>query len=58
MLGKEYGMKERIITWIVWRLPNRMVYWCAIRLMAKATQGEYGNTEVPGLTAMDALERW
>jgi hypothetical protein len=51
-------MKEKIIMWIVWRLPKWMVYWSTIRLFAHATQGEYGTTIVPELKAMDALQRW
>lgn len=42
----------------VWALPRWLVYWCAIRVIAHATQGKYGNTIVPELTAMDALKRW
>lgn len=51
-------MKEKAIMWVVWKLPRSIVYWCAIRLMAHATQGNYGNTEVPALPAMEALQRW
>lgn len=43
---------------IAWNLPKRLIYWCAIRLMANATQGKYSNQIVPDLTAMDALKRW
>lgn len=39
-------------------LPRRLVYFAAIRMFAYATTGMYGNTVVPELTAMDALERW
>lgn len=51
-------MAEKIWMFIAWRLPRTLVYWCAIRLMAHATQGQYGNTVVPELAAMDALKRW
>lgn len=40
------------------RLPRNLVYWCAIRLMAHATQGRYSTQVVPDLSAMDALKRW
>jgi hypothetical protein len=43
---------------LAWLLPKRLVYWSSIRLMAHATQGEYGAQEVPALLAMDALKRW
>lgn len=51
-------MKERIMMWIAWHLPKTLVYWCSIRMIAYATQGEYSNQEVPALGAMDALHRW
>lgn len=44
--------------WIAWKLPKNLIYWCAMRLFAHATSGEYGNTVVPELTAMQGLERW
>lgn len=43
---------------LAWAMPRTLVKWCAIRLMANATQGEYSNQIVPDLTAMDALKRW
>jgi hypothetical protein len=49
---------EKIIMWIVWRLPKSIVYWSAVRLGANATQGNYSNQIVPELTFMDALKRW
>ncbi len=44
--------------WFAWKLPERIVYWAAIRLIAHATQGKYSNTVVGELAAMDALGRW
>jgi hypothetical protein len=32
--------------------------WCAVRLMAHATVGQYSKQIVPELTAIDALKRW
>lgn len=51
-------MIERIWRWLAWRLPQGLVYWATIRLIARATTGRYGTTVVPDLTAMDALGRW
>jgi len=39
-------------------LPKSLVGWCAIRVIANATTGEYSNQVVPELTAMEALDRW
>ena len=49
---------EGLPTWIAWRLPRRVVYFAAIRLMAYATTGKYSDTVVPELEGMDAIERW
>ena len=51
-------MTEKIWIWIAWHLPRPLVYWCAIRLNAHATAGEYGHQLVPELLVMDALKRW
>jgi hypothetical protein len=50
--------RTRLALWLTWRLPRRVVYWCAIRLFAHGTTGRYGHTVAPELTVMDALERW
>ena len=51
-------VKEKVQFWIAWKMPRWLVYFCSVRLMAHATQGENGDTVVPELTAMDALKRW
>jgi hypothetical protein len=51
-------MTERLTIFLAWRLPRRLVYWCAIRVLANATQGEWSGQIVPDLLAMDALKRW
>jgi len=49
---------NRFWRWLAWKLPNRLVYWCGIRVVANATTGRYQTTIVPELSAMDALDRW
>jgi hypothetical protein len=51
-------MVESIWIWLAWRLPKPLVYWCAIRVGAHATQDQYSDQEVPALMFMDALKRW
>ncbi len=51
-------MKEKILIFMAWRLPKSLVYWCAIRLGANATQDQYSNQIVSDLLFMDALKRW
>ncbi len=51
-------MFDRLMQRISWWMPRRLVYFCAIRLMANATTGDHSHQVVPDLTAMDALKRW
>ena len=52
------SIADKLSMFIAYRLPSRVVYWCAIRLLAHATTGQYGNQIVPDLLAMEALKRW
>lgn len=49
---------EKFYIWLAWRLPARLVRWCAVRVVAHATTGPYSGTVVPNLPAMEALRRW
>jgi len=51
-------MKEKLTIWIAWHLPRYLVMWCACRVMAYATQGQWSSQVVPDLTVLDALKRW
>jgi hypothetical protein len=51
-------LSERFLWWIAWHLPKPIVYLATVRLAAHATSGKYGDTEVPALKVMDALDRW
>lgn len=51
-------VREKFVLWLAWKLPRYLVMWCTIRVFAHATTGEYSNTVVPELSAMDALKRW
>jgi hypothetical protein len=50
--------QERALTALVWRLPRKVVYWSAIRLLAHATTGRWSSQVVPELYIFDALKRW
>lgn len=49
---------RRFLFWLAWRLPKQLVYFASVRLMSVATTGQYSQTEVPSLTAIEALRRW
>lgn len=44
--------------WLAWKLPRGLAYWCAVRVISRATTGKYSSQIVPELSAMDALKRW
>lgn len=49
---------EKVVMRIAWALPKKLVYWCAIRVMAHATTGKHQDQVVPDLLALEALDRW
>jgi hypothetical protein len=49
---------ENLTIAVAWSLPRKLVMWCAFRVGAHATQGEYSNQVVPDLSFIDALKRW
>jgi hypothetical protein len=51
-------MKLKFMLWLCSKLPKTLVYYCANNLVAYATTGNYSNTVVPELSAMDALKRY
>jgi hypothetical protein len=53
-----YRLTEKLMIWLAWRLPRKLVMWCAYRVGAHATTGKFGDTFVPELTFMDAMQRW
>jgi hypothetical protein len=51
-------IKEKTLMWIAWHLPRDVVKWCAIRVFAHATTGQWGREQTPALLATDSLRRW
>lgn len=49
-------MKDNICRWIcAWLIPKRLVFHCAIEVLAYATTGKYSDeitTEILGVTAL------
>lgn len=49
---------NNIACWIAFNLtPRRLVYWCAVRLMAEAAAAN-PHAEIPAMTAADCLKSW
>jgi hypothetical protein len=51
-------MSEKLCIWLSWKLPKRLVYWCAIRVMTNATVGKHERQVIGELTCATALQRW
>ena len=52
------GNKNRFWRWLANRMPKQLTYFCAMRVAAFATSGDWSDERVPELTAMTALDRW
>ena len=50
--------RERLLIWLAWRMPRSLSYWCAVRVGAHATTGDWGHFNTPETTVLDALKRW
>ena len=44
--------------WLSDKLPKKLVYFSFLQVMAHSTTGQYGNTVVPELSGLDAIERY
>ena len=45
--------------WIVkYLIPKRVIYFSFMHVMVYSTTGKYGNTIVPELSGMDAIDRY
>lgn len=51
-------MSIRFYQRIVKYVPNKLKYIVAIDVVAHATTGKYSKTNVPELSAMDAIKRF
>lgn len=49
---------DRILSWLAWKLPRRLAYWCAMRVGVNASSGAWSGVVVPSVTVLEALERW
>jgi len=56
-------MRDRFWMWLAWRLPRRLVYWCAIRVGTyeppNLTPDDFAKWEiVPARRVVDAIRLW
>jgi hypothetical protein len=53
--GKKW---ENFLRWLSRKIPEKIVMFSYFNVLSVATTGKYGDTIVPDLTAMDAIQRW
>lgn len=44
--------------WFIKKLPKKLIYFCALQLGAETTTGKHGDTIVPELGLMEAVNRY
>lgn len=54
--GKIMRWLERLELWIVWHLPDWVIYWCLVRSAAITSQ-RLPNKEMGNLTIFDLMEK-
>lgn len=50
--------KEWLAIKLAWKLPHRLVMWCAYRVGSHATMGQWEHESPCELKFMTAVERW
>jgi hypothetical protein len=55
--GGLYHWVERRQMWVAWHVPKWLMRWVVIRAFAKATTGDYGDTEPDKVTFRMLFER-
>lgn len=56
--GRLERARVRMWLWAGRKLPAKLKYWVMIDVIAKMTTGEYGDTVVPEVTAVEILSRY
>jgi len=50
-------LKEKFITFIVWKLPPQILKWAIVRGFADATTGKWGNTHPDDVNYKIVMDR-
>jgi len=51
-------LKEKMWIEFTWMLPAKLVYWCGLRMAARATTGDYSHMVPDDVSIIDMLEVW
>lgn len=49
---------DRLLMNLAWKMPKRLVSWCAVRVWVNASTGKWSDEEVLGIRFVEALDRW
>lgn len=53
-----HRIREKVIMAFVWRLPDWVMVWAAMRLWAHATSGKYDAPNPEKITMSEVLKKW
>lgn len=49
---------DRLLMNLAWKMPKRLVCWCAVRVWANASSGKWSDEEASDIRFVEALNRW
>lgn len=53
-----HNIPERLAWAVAFHMPEKVVYYCGIRLWAHATRGQYGTEDPVSIRMSLVLHRW
>lgn len=51
-------MIEKLCIWLAWKMPRRLAYYTAVRVVTWASTQGLANKEMGTITAVEALGEW
>jgi hypothetical protein len=49
---------DRFWRWLAWKMPRRLVFWCASRLFSHAAMDTKSGDEMVEMNWIDAIHKW
>jgi hypothetical protein len=49
---------QKFWTWLAFKVPPQLAYWCFVRVASFATTGPYSTRPAMKVTVLEALKRW
>lgn len=52
------NLYERVLWWVAWHLPRRLVALCYVRVVADVSTGVFSHKEMGTIGAQEAFAAW